>query len=341
MALKYLDKSLASKEMQDPEGGPEAVNDPNAIHEMKMGIDFEKGRNYDKLGKYDKAYSAFSDANERAGNSFFLRVPKKEQSLGNIANFRALELDNWFDTTAEPLSRADKTPVFLVGFPRSGTTLLHQILDGHSKLQVLEEEPFLAGVLTGIQNNFGGVVAGLKNLDQKTLNDFRDNYMNEARKLKTKKGKILFIDKLPLHIVQVPLIKKLFPDAKIIMALRHPCDCTLSCFMQNFGLNHAMMNFLSLDDATHYYDQVFSLWQSYEKELDLDYIKVRYEDVVNNLEREARALISFIGVPWEDGVLKYREQAMAKTRINTPSYSQGTPINEIKARASLSGLLRD
>ena len=315
-ALKYLDKSLSSKEMKDKRANSDATN------EMTMGIGFEYGRNYDKLGEYDKAYAVVADANERAGNVFFLKVPEKKKSLKTVANFRTLDLDNWSETTAEPLSGREKAPVFLVGFPRSGTTLLNLILDGHSKLEVLEEEPFMAAVMADIERNFGGVFEGLKTLDQKTLTGIRDKYMNEARELKTKKGKILFIDKLPLHIVQVPLIRKIFPDAKIILALRHPCDCTLSCFMQNFGLNNAMMNFLSLDDATYYYDQVFSLWLHYEKKLDLDIIKVRYEDVVIDLEKEARAVISFLGLPWEDSVLNYRELAMAKKRINTPSYSQ-------------------
>jgi len=315
-ALAHLDKCLS------PEAAAQEKTITMDLEDMKMAASFEYGRIYDKLGDYDKAFKAFIDGNKFSADNFFLQVPNKDEALENVAKLRELDLTGWSKTTADPLAKAEKTPIFLVGFPRSGTTLLHQVLDGHSRLEVIEEKPLLSAVSTHIEQNLGGFPGALTSLDTKTFNTFRDEYMGGLKKMQDGEGDVRFVDKLPLHIIKVPLIKKMFPDAKFILALRHPCDSTLSCFMQNFGLNNAMMNFLSLDDATRYYDQVFSLWLKYVDKLDLDYTQVRYEDVVTDLEKEARSVISFLGLPWEDGVLQYREQAKAKKRISTPSYSQ-------------------
>ena len=215
-----------------------------------------------------------------------------------------------------------KTPAFLIGFPRSGTTLFQQILDGHSKIEVIEEQPVLATLAAEINEKLGGYPEALTAINKAGFNDFRDEYLRALGQHAAGGAKAKLIDKLPLNITQVPMILKLFPDAKFFLALRHPCDSVLSCFMQNFMLNNAMSNFLTLDDTTRYYEEVFSLWLGYVETLAPDFHAIRYEDVVADLEKQAKAAISFLGLPWEEGVLDYREQAKAKTRIRTPSYSQ-------------------
>ena len=315
-ALQRLEACLNSATLKKP--GEEFQE----LEDMELLASFELGRNYDKLGEYDKAFGHFAKANRLAAKIPSRNPPRKEQALANITGLRQLDYTNWQNLTADPLENSNLTPVFLVGFPRSGTTLLHQILDGHSNLEALEEQPLLAALTEYISTQKGGFPAGLKDLDKAGLNQLRDSYMKGLNNLQTKPGKIRMVDKLPMNIIKAPLIVKLFPEAKFILALRHPCDCTLSCFMQNFDLNHAMMNFLSLEDATHYYRETFSLWLKYRREMNLDVHMVRYEDVVENLEREARAVISFLGMEWQDQVLDYRQQAREKKRINTPSYHQ-------------------
>ena len=290
--------------------------------EHRILVNFELARCYDKLGKVDEAYSFFEKGNGLSAKRFYIHAPDKGEALRNIGRLKALDLGNWREQAADPLDDAVKTPVFLVGFPRSGTTLLQQILDGHSKIKVIEEQPVLATLAGEINEKLGGYPEALKTINKAQFNDFRDEYLKALGQFAPGGEKTKLIDKLPLNITQVPLILKLFPEAKFILALRHPCDSSLSCFMQNFMLNNAMSNFLTLDDTTRYYEEVFSLWFGYVEQLAPDFHAIRYEDVVADLEKEAKAAIAFLGLPWEEGVLEYRKQAKAKTRISTPSYSQ-------------------
>jgi hypothetical protein len=132
------------------------------------------------------------------------------------------------------------------------------------------------------------------------------------------------IDKLPLNIISAGLIHRVFPDATFILAMRHPCDCVLSCYMQSFQLNDAMASFLDLESSATLYDRVMRLWSAYRNVLPLDVQEVRYEDLIDDLEATARPVLAFLGLEWNDALLDYRETALARGRINTPSYNQVT-----------------
>ena len=131
----------------------------------------------------------------------------------------------------------------------------------------------------------------------------------------------LIVDKFPLNIVVLPLIKRVFPQAKIIFALRDPRDVIFSCFQQRFGMNVAMVQFLQLNTAATYYDLVMRLMDACRETLALDLHEVRYEDVVADLENSARDLASFLGIGFEPAMLNYRDTALRRT-IETPSARQ-------------------
>ncbi len=151
-------------------------------------------------------------------------------------------LDSWIDAPIDP---AIEPPVFLVGFPRSGTTLLDQILDGHPRLQVMEEKPALFDIRSTIDTMPGGYPSALASLKETDIQNLRDRYLrNVERHIDRRPGTIL-VDKLPVNICSIPLIVRLFPNSRIILALRHPCDVVLSNFMQDYKLNDAMANFLA------------------------------------------------------------------------------------------------
>ena len=132
----------------------------------------------------------------------------------------------------------------------------------------------------------------------------------------------LIVDKFPLNIGYVGLIHRVFPDAKFILVLRHPCDCVLSCFMQSFKLNDAMMNFLSLEQSAKLYAAIMELWSVYRQKLNLDVHVVKYEDLVQDLEGTCKPLIRFLGLEWDDNLHNYQKTAMDRSWIKTPSYSQ-------------------
>ncbi len=290
--------------------------------EIAMLANFERGRIFEKLKQPGKAFQAFQKGNLLSLKENIQPGMSKRGFLDLTRAYQELDLGEVRETTAEILSGPNETPAFLIGFPRSGTTLLHQILDGHPELEILEEEPFITTGRGAIIQRKGSLKAAFSELSGTEWNQLKSELLHVYGGLRVKGKNTKIIDKLPLHIIDVPLILKMFPKAKFIVALRHPFDCTLSCFMQNFTLNNAMLNFTNLEDTTRLYQQVFSLWLKYQEELQPDFMYVRYEDVVADLEKEARRMISFLDLKWNPEVLNYRQAALGKKRINTPSYHQ-------------------
>ena len=142
----------------------------------------------------------------------------------------------------------------------------------------------------------------------------------------------LVVDKLPLNTIKAGLIHRIFPQARFLFVQRHPCDCVLSCFMQNFKLNDAMVNFLDLADAAQVYDEVMTLWQQYQAVLPLRVHTVRYETLVEAFEETVTPILDFLGVGWDDGVQNYGETALRRGKIDTPSYDQVTQPLYTRAR---------
>lgn len=134
----------------------------------------------------------------------------------------------------------------------------------------------------------------------------------------------MIVDKMPLDLVHSGLIARVFPEAKIIFALRHPADCVLSCFMQDFVPNASMLNFLTLDGSAALYDSVMNLWETYRKTLSLNVHEVRYENLVADLRGEVEPALNFLDLPWDSAVNDPAAHALARGTIRTPSYSQVT-----------------
>ena len=141
----------------------------------------------------------------------------------------------------------------------------------------------------------------------------------------------MLVDKLPLNLIFLPLVHMIFADAKVILALRDPRDCVLSCFQQRFGMNAAMVQFLELGTAADYYDLAMRVFEACKARLGANLHIVRYEDVVADLEGEARKLAAFLGAPFELAMLAFAETARKRT-INTPSVRQ--VVEPIYARAA-------
>src|SRR5205085_4640311 len=205
------------------------------------------------------------------------------------------------------------SPVFLVGFPRSGTTLLDTLLMGHPALNVMEEVPLLERPAAAL-----GDFERLPELSEAETEHLRDLYFEALGPVD---GRTI-VDKLPLNLLGAPLIHRLFPDAKFIFAARHPCDVVLSCFMQPFDLNPAMANFLDLENAARLYDLVLSFWERASAILPLQVHTLRYEALVEDKEAEMRDLIAFLGLGWDERVLDNQKVAAERGPIVTPSYAQ-------------------
>jgi tetratricopeptide (TPR) repeat protein len=290
------------------------------------------GKIYDRIGNYSEAFHMFQLANETQAATQRARERSAAKALDHIEklipSYKSAPPTRWPDYRHKG---SDTQLAFLLGFPRSGTTLLDTILRSHPRVEVIEEKPTVYAMRARIADD--QTFERLNSLLPEDLRGLANAYFDELRKhTDADLRNHVIVDKLPLNMASVALIKRVFPQAKLILALRHPCDCVLSVFMQQFQLNDAMMNFLSLRDAAIFYDRVMQLWKVYEQVLNLDYHVVRYEEIVSDFESTISELLIFLGLEWDDSVAKYRETAIRGRRIRTPSYQQVT--EEIYTRAT-------
>jgi tetratricopeptide (TPR) repeat protein len=276
------------------------------------------GRLADRLGDAATAFAAYEEMNRLAGEGRDAAGCDPAAYRDHVAALRDMMTPAYGAGWRPGRPGGDRpAPVFLVGFPRSGTTLLDTLLMGHPAIHVLEEEPLLQRAGEAL-----GDFARLPSLDEAETARLRALYFDALDAFDPEaKGKLV-IDKLPLNLLGAPLIHRLFPDAKLIFAERHPCDVVLSCFMQNFDLNDAMANFLDLGDAARLYDLCLSFWTRAREILPLDVHVVRYEDVVADKETALRGLIDFLGLDWDAALLDHQKTAAMRGPIVTPSYAQ-------------------
>jgi len=219
---------------------------------------------------------------------------------------------------AVPMDRL--APHFVVGFPRSGTTLLDTLLSNLPELQVFEERQMLAQV--DAEN------AGLaSSTDTGLIRAARERYFGLAEDFEGSLAGRRLVDKHPLHMAKLPLIDRLFPGARIVMVERHPADVILSCYMSNFMLNTAMRSFTALEEAARTYDTVFRNFQRACDLLPLTIHRVRYERLIADPQNEMRALLDFLGLEWREDVLDNQAATLRRGTVRTASYAQiGQPL---------------
>ena len=245
-----------------------------------------RGQCLDRLGEAEAAFEAFAHMNVLMAEDSSAPLTRAAETRQMLREQTALLTPDW--VAGLPPLRApasDRSPVFLVGFPRSGTTLLDTILMGHPDVEVMEEEP----PLTHVDRAVGGLDR-LASLSDDELDTMRAMYFREAAEATPLRPGMLLIDKSPLHMSKVPLLRRLLPASRFILALRHPCDVAISCFSTNFRLNNAMSNFLSLETTVEYYDLIFKNWERARQLLEPGVHEVRYERLVELVHLDAPAV---------------------------------------------------
>ena len=218
-------------------------------------------------------------------------------------------------------SLSTSVPVFLVGFPRSGTTLLDSVLRSHPDIEVLEEKHPLICVENLAINSYKKRISDFNLLTDSELIELRSAYMDKIMSYSLLPSKVV-VDKLPLNIIAIPLIHILFPDAKVIFALRHPCDSILSCFQQIFRPNSAMANFTSLEKSIDFYDRVMTGWTVYNDNIRVNYTTFKYEHLLDNFDESMLGILDHLGLEWNDNIRDFMNTAISRGLINTPSSSQ-------------------
>lgn len=275
-----------------------------------------------------EAFDAYTSCNDRFRRIYSARfaeagiqtVPQYLEML--IDHFQCGTRDTWSRGEASAFQEADEPSrhVFIIGFPRSGTTLLEQVLGSQPGAVTSDEKD---GLVEGVRE-FMTKPADLDRLAmlrRTGLARYRRAYWQHMREcgLETK-GKI-FIDKLPYHTVKLPLIAKLFPSARIVFMARDPRDVVLSCFRQRFRMNPSNYELLTLEGAAHLYDLTMQLAEIYRAKLPIAILDVRHEDLVADFEGRIRALCTFLELPWTDTMRDFAGRAR-KSAVATPSANQ-------------------
>ncbi|MBS0470125.1 MAG: sulfotransferase [Proteobacteria bacterium] len=314
VALGKFDEAIAriTTFLGDPLLGP--VN--NAI---LLGL---LGDAFDGAGKPAPAFDAYTES-----NALLRKLYAPNFGMGAVTGaemlrdyFAAAPAEAWAADTKAPADGHVRAHVFLVGFPRSGTTLLEQTLAGHTDVVTSEER----GLLGDAVESFAADRAALDTLaafGTGDLQKYRDAYWARAAGLDPK-GKV-FVDKLPLNVLLLPLVAKLFPHAKILFALRDPRDVVFSCFRRRFQMSNQMYELLTLTGAARYYDAVMGAAAVYRDKLDLDWRDVRHEDFVADYENQAKAVVEHLGLAWQPGIVDVAKRLQDRA-VDTPSSAQIT-----------------
>ena len=320
-AAAALVRAAVARRRGDPEAALALVDawlarSPAGVRHLLL---FERARSLEAARRTDAAFAAFTDANDQ---QMATARPRRDpaRALAQLAALTDLH------RAGPPVGEGDAGSdlLFVVGFPRSGTTLLDQVLDAHSRIEVIEERPLIAAMIADLALSGHHYPSDLSRLQHREVEELREHYRSRLARHTSRTGTRYTVDKMPLNMAHVALIRRVFPGARFILALRHPCDVVLSCFMQNFGLNDWMAAFATLDGAAALYRATFAAWESYVAAVETPAIAVRYEDVVADLEREARRITGFLDLPFEPGMLAFHDHARGRGVLATPSAAQVT-----------------
>ncbi|MEN1729381.1 MAG: sulfotransferase, partial [Pseudomonadota bacterium] len=279
----------------------------------------EMGLVLDRLEQADEAFEAFVEANRLAArdgrmnsvdrNAFGSALRTIDQGL----NGQTVDLETEEDSGADL--------IFLIGFTRSGTTLLDTFFKARQDVITVEEKPTIERVIdeAGLEALGCDAVAALSPVERAAL---RKRYRQYLAAYIPRDWKGWVIDRMPLRLIHVALLHQLFPRARFLLAERHPCDVILSNFMQIFEPGDALVHCDTLDSTVYLYDQVMRVWQRIRPMVADRLVSIRYEALVNDPEGELRRLCDELGWPFDPTMLDREQRISAAGRVRTASYQQ-------------------
>ncbi len=287
----------------------------------------EKGRLLDRIGRYDEAFAAFAEGKR------LCREVTGQGYLEEHAQQQAARLKGFFSETRLAIlpraRRRDDTaqPIFILGFPRSGTTLVEQTLSAHPRICAGDELPFVNEITDAMMRVLNSPLAYPEALAELWMGDrrhgldeLRDYYLERVRQLGiVEPDAAWFTDKMPLNETHLGLIALMFPRSPMIHVLRHPLDVVLSTFSNH--LTHGFYCSYALETAARHFALTMELVEHYRGQMTLRYLPIRYEDIVDDQEAATRRMLDFIGEPFDEHCLAFHENPRY---ARTASYAQVT-----------------
>lgn len=296
--------------------GPRTADDPDHF--------FELARLADLLGDEPAAIRHLAHAHGLQRRDLEETAPQRLDDAGSVfpevrSRMSATDASKWPALVAPNQSQS---PIFVVGFPRSGTTLVEQMLDAHPQLQSMDERPYLTILSDQLETHGIRVPGELDRLTQAECDELRKGYLMLACARIRRNWDASLVDKNPLNMLQVPLIHRIFPNARFVLMLRHPCDVLLSNYMQNYRSAVLMAASLDLTSLARSYVEAFEYWFHHVGLLHPSVHTIRYEELVADPAGQVDRLARYLGLDSSAPMLRVTEHARKKAFIGTPSYTQ-------------------
>jgi Flp pilus assembly protein TadD len=311
------------------EGRPEAaatalaalLEDPRLApvdRAMAWGL---RGDALDALGRFAEAFAAWTEANRLQRAHY---APDYARRPGTLALVRDLTGALAGRRIAAAWGHGGRSPakshVFLVGFPRSGTTLLEQVLEEHPDVTTLAEKDCLIDATRDWLAD-AGRFARFCAAEDEALEPYRDAYWRRVQEEGADPAGRVFVDKHPFNTFKLPLIARLFPDARVLFARRDPRDIILSCFRHRFQMTDPVWQMLTLDGTAALYDATMRMVEASEEAFGLFTHPVQLEALIADFDGVTKAVCDFIGIAWDEGMRDFA--AGVKERgVFTPSAPQ-------------------
>ena len=293
------------------------INDQEKIQML-----FALGKAYESKKDFTKSFNFYNEGNWMHRKTIDYNAQENSESIEQIINF--------FKNNSTKLSYSgfdSSDPIFILGLPRAGSTLIEQILSSHSLIEGTQEHHNIMTIGRKIReiNNSKNYVDNLLNLTNNEISNYGKKYIDDTRWSRKESSKF-FIDKMPNNFPYIGLIKMILPNAKIIDARRNPLDGCFSCFKQYFAKGQHFT--YDLDDIARYYKDYIKIMNFWNELYPRSIHTIKYENVINNPEEEVRSLLGFLNLEFEDSCMNfYKSSRPVKTasseQVRQPIYKSG------------------
>ncbi len=288
--------------------------------------------------RYEAAFTHYRSSNELVRKTVTASGGLNPYSMALAEMLRKVRWDQWpKNAIHREKARLATPPVFLLGFPRAGTTLLEKMLQAHPRICSLEEKPLLAPVFRHFLPGVSTPAQMQKKLEESgksVWQALRAAYLEQQQNYlgrEAQSGEYI-IDKMPLNVMYLGLLAWLFPEAHFILAVRDPRDVALSCYFQLFQPNPAMQHFLDWQQTARFLNATMMAGLSARAQCEQQVLMHKYEDFVANPKAQVENILTRLGLAWDPAMATFQDK-LKGTRINTPSYQRVTqPIDRSRTQ---------